>query len=363
MDNITHSLFALTLGRTRLGQAGRGSTAALLIASNIPDIDAVALLRGGASYVEWHRGPTHGALSVVALGLPAAGLAWLWTRGQARYARRPLEPAATLPALAAVSMIGVLFHLLMDFPTAYGTRLLSPFDWHWYSVDWMPIIDIYLLAALLFGLVLAGRHPETRRRGAMAALIFMTGNYVVRAAAHHEALALAPNLLGALPERCDARQPAGMAPEHWPLAAAAPVEGREPPCLVEIAAIPTFLTPTTWRMITRLSSGYEVRDLDLLDALPGSAPARRVRLFFPNEWTPPVRMAAETPLGQLFLGFSRFPAARASVDDSGAATVRMSDMRFVGGPLRLERRPEREPFSALIRFDAAGRVVEQRFDP
>ena len=33
MDNLTHSLFALTLARTELGRAGRGTTAALLVAS------------------------------------------------------------------------------------------------------------------------------------------------------------------------------------------------------------------------------------------------------------------------------------------------------------------------------------------
>ena len=55
--------------------------------------------------------------------------------------------------LIAVSIVGVLLHVLMDLPTSYGTRLLSPFDWHWFAVDWMPIIDIYLLMALVIGLL------------------------------------------------------------------------------------------------------------------------------------------------------------------------------------------------------------------
>ena len=37
-------------------------------------------------------------------------------------------------------MIAVLLHVLMDLPTSYGTRVLSPFDWRC-LVDWMPIID------------------------------------------------------------------------------------------------------------------------------------------------------------------------------------------------------------------------------
>src|SRR4051794_20065708 len=50
MDNVTHTLFALTLARTPLGRAGRGTTAALVLASNAPDIDIVATIGGAASY-------------------------------------------------------------------------------------------------------------------------------------------------------------------------------------------------------------------------------------------------------------------------------------------------------------------------
>ena len=33
--------------------------------------------------------------------------------------------------LVVAGSIGVLMHVLMDLPTPYGTRLLSPLDWHW----------------------------------------------------------------------------------------------------------------------------------------------------------------------------------------------------------------------------------------
>src|SRR5438445_9794131 len=72
MDNATHTLFALTLARTPLGRAGRGTTTALVLASNAPDVDFVmsfvTTARGSASYLQWHRGPTHGLLGVLALG-------------------------------------------------------------------------------------------------------------------------------------------------------------------------------------------------------------------------------------------------------------------------------------------------------
>src|SRR5207244_10822516 len=71
MDNLTHTLFALTLARTPLGRAGRGTTTALVLASNAPDVDFVmsfvTTARGSASYLQWHRGPTHGLIGVLAL--------------------------------------------------------------------------------------------------------------------------------------------------------------------------------------------------------------------------------------------------------------------------------------------------------
>src|SRR5947209_19292924 len=77
MDNVTHSLFAATLARTPLGRAGRGTLPALLLSSNAPDIDIVSAARGGTlTYLEWHRGVTHGPLGIVLLGAASGGLVW-----------------------------------------------------------------------------------------------------------------------------------------------------------------------------------------------------------------------------------------------------------------------------------------------
>ena len=84
-------------------------------------------------------------------------------------------------------------------------------------------------------------------------------------------------------------------------------------------------------------------------------------LRYPNVWTPAVTEAAATRLGQTFLGFSRFPAARSAVDSHGVTTVRWTDMRFVGGvdDARTARAAGR-PFTATVRFAADGHILEQR---
>src|SRR4029077_18363874 len=144
------------------------------------------------AYLRWHRGPTHGPLGIVALGLLVATIVRL---GVPLLDKSPDEEGvATWPMLAAVSVIGVLCHVLMDFPTSYGSRLLSPFDWHWFAVDWMPIVDVYLLFGLGAGLLFGSMSQPARRRNAAIALALMAANYGIRGVAHHQALLTAPRI-------------------------------------------------------------------------------------------------------------------------------------------------------------------------
>jgi len=363
LDNVTHTLFAATLARTPLGSAGRGTTAALVIASNIPDIDIVSAAGGTAGYLRWHRGPTHGPLGIVALGLLTAAIVWSWMRWSGRADAGRAN--ASFGMLAVVSTIGVLLHILMDLPTSYGTRLFSPFDWHWYALDWLPIIDIYLLAALAAGLIFGRRTADGRRRNAALVLALMAANYGARGIAHHQALTLAPRLFGpTLPPSCDSAPPAGIV-DRWPRDAppTPPPPGKR--CLVEIAAMPTFTTPFEWRIIAEMSNAYEVHAVDLLDARFRQPPLVseafwRQTIRYPNIWTPPVERAAATRLGRVFLGFSRFPAARSFVDANGVATVRWTDMRFAAGLVAIEQPIRRAtPFSAVVRIGADGRVLDE----
>ena len=58
-----------------------------------PDIDIVTLARGSASYLKWHRGPTHGPLGIIGLGLVTATLVWVGQRAYDRW-RAPRDAAS-----------------------------------------------------------------------------------------------------------------------------------------------------------------------------------------------------------------------------------------------------------------------------
>jgi membrane-bound metal-dependent hydrolase YbcI (DUF457 family) len=361
VDNLTHSLFAATLARTRLERIGRGTTAALLIASNAPDLDVLATTRGGGlAYLQWHRGPTHGPLGVVGLGVATAAVVWAGRALLDRRRGRNGDGNATFTGLAAVSMLAVLLHLLMDFPTSYGTRLLSPFDWHWYTTDLIPIVDIYLLAVLIATLLLGRRSPVARRRNAAIAIFFMAANYGARAMLHHEAMASAPIAFGALPPVCDARAehpgPVDSWPRDW---TTTPPPGAAGACLVEVAAMPDFISPFQWRLIARYSNRYEVRDVDLLDPPGKGAGRRRPPRRFPDVWPPSALEAARARTAAIFLGFARFPALRVTREGGATTRVRWMDLRF-GIPERNADPRASGLFSATVDLGPNGDIVAQR---
>ena len=263
-------------------------------------------------------------------------------------------------------MIAVVFHVLLDLPTSYGLRPLSPFDWHWYALDWMPIIDIYLLLILVAANLGFGRpSASAKRRNAAIVLVMMAANYGLRGAAHHQALALAPRLLGpTMPQPCDGAPAPARLLDSWPRPAITPpATGKR--CLVEIAAMPAFVSPFSWRIIAQMSNAYEIYEVNLLDRRFSDSDSMRNAFWrqsrrYPNVWTPAVGRAAVTDVGRVFLGFARFPAARSVVDAQGSTIVRWTDVRFVVGMISLDQPgPGPDLFTATVRIGADGQILQE----
>jgi inner membrane protein len=110
----------------------------------LPDIDT---LFGGddLTYIQTHRGITHSIA-----GVAAAGLVVAWVAGR-------LGVRGSYAGRYAISVGGMLFHILFDVLTSYGTQIFAPFTDYRAAVDVLFIIDPYMTGILLLGLVLGWR--------------------------------------------------------------------------------------------------------------------------------------------------------------------------------------------------------------
>ena len=124
MDNLTHSLVGAILGQMGLKRKTGLAMPTLIIAANIPDIDAVAVLLGGHQHLAIRRGITHGPIAMVLLPL-LLWAAMLWF--DAWQTRRGKRPEKRLPVhkvwLLALAYVGCLSHPLFDWFNSYGIRL------------------------------------------------------------------------------------------------------------------------------------------------------------------------------------------------------------------------------------------------
>ncbi len=156
MDNLTHSLAGAILGQMGLKTKTGLAMPTLIIAANLPDIDAVAVLMDGHQHLALRRGLTHGPIAMVLLPvvLWAAMLAWdKW---------RPSEKRLTVHKgwLLALAYICTISHPALDWLNSYGVRLLEPFSSQWFYGDSIFIIDIWIWAALIAGVWMSRRREK-----------------------------------------------------------------------------------------------------------------------------------------------------------------------------------------------------------
>lgn len=305
MDNLCHSLVGLALAEAGLRRRTRHATATLVVAANLPDVDALLYFAGDSTLsLAGRRGWTHGVLALVLLPiLLAAAVAW-WDAVRRRRVRRAGR-SAPLPAtwrdLALVAAVGVWSHSLLDWLNSYGVRLLMPFSGEWFYGDGVFIIDPWLWLALAVGALASWRrwrdprasNPGRPARVALAACAAYVTLLVASAAAGRHVV-----------ER---------------LAAAA---GSRPARRVMVGPVP--LTPLRRDVVRDLGDGYEVGTLhwlprpryEALGQLASNAPPSLARA------------AASTPRGRAFLTWSRFPYFTASPEPPGR--VRIADARYEG---------------------------------
>lgn len=165
MDNLTHSLVGALLGQMGLKKRTGLGIPTLILAANLPDIDAACLFwLDGVEHLGFRRGITHGPIAMLLLPILLWAAMLAFDRWQTKRGRRP---AGRLPIdkgwLLALAYIGCLSHPALDWLNNYGIRLLEPFSSEWFYGDSIFIIDLWIWIALAASLWLSFRRE---RRGA-----------------------------------------------------------------------------------------------------------------------------------------------------------------------------------------------------
>jgi len=291
MDPVCHTLLGGALAATGLRDRTRFGMATLLIAANLPDIDAIAHFAGETASYEFRRGVTHGLPALIVLPLLLA----LAMAGLARLRQgRGTGPPVNHRWLLALSFIGVASHPLLDWTNNYGMRWLMPFVDRWFYGDTLFIIDLVMYALLGAGLV-ASRVVDRRalppaKRPAVIALAAVT-------------LYIALNFAITQFAESTVRQ-------AW---------AGDPP--LRFMASPVPLTPFTREIVLDYPGEYRFASFRLF----GTPRLERDRQVLPKGPPEALVRAAKTDDGRAFLHWARFPYAVTG----GPGGIRIADARYV----------------------------------
>lgn len=181
------------LGQMGLKRKSGLAMPTLIIAANIPDIDATCTIWGTLS-LEMRRGLTHGPIAMLLLPLLLTGAMIAFDRWRRRRRSDAYMPVS-VGWLLALAYIGTLSHPAMDWFNSYGIRLLEPFSSRWFYGDTLFIIDVWLWALLIGGFLLSrGQERRGRRDWNRASIVtfvaacgYIFGNGLITGHAEREA--------------------------------------------------------------------------------------------------------------------------------------------------------------------------------
>jgi inner membrane protein len=324
LDNLTHSLVGLFLGRMGLRKLTPNGLGVAILAANAPDFDVISWFWGREEWLRWHRNFTHALL-----GLPLMALVTILI---IRVAGR--KPIRWWPAFLLAS-IGIASHIILDLTNVYGVRLLLPFSGQWFHWDTTPVLDLTIWAMLLvcaFAPMLArlvsseigARRSSTGAGWAMIALLALGAYDYARTVFHERAV----NLMASRIWNGLAARRAGAFPQANPL---------------------------LWTGIVELSNAYVTVPIDLR---AGFHPLDGVT-FYKATRGPAAIAAMETRAFEAMQQFVQYPlwivepGADPLPDGTSATRVVLMDLRF-GSPA--------EPgFNATAMVDDRNRVLESFF--
>jgi inner membrane protein len=169
MDSVTQLVFGSTIGHAIGGKVlGRKAIIWGAIVGTLPDLDVVlSPVLNEIEELILHRGHTH-SIFWQALIAPVIALLIASIHRQLKHYWRWFF----------IVLLGFWTHSVVDWFTAYGTRLLIPFDSHPYSLGNLFIVDPFFTAPLLLAFVI-GLFKPNKRNLAIIALVLSSSYAIV----------------------------------------------------------------------------------------------------------------------------------------------------------------------------------------
>jgi inner membrane protein len=299
MDNLTHTLYGITMSKAGLDRISPRATVALVLGANLPDIDLITLWGGSVTYLKYHRGITHSVLGVLIeaallAGIILLGEQWLTKARRTQYSR-----------LYLLSLAGLLSHLLLDYTNSYGIRPFLPMSAGWFAGDLVFIIDPWMLLLLSIGLIAPflsnltyreiGAIPAGYRMSALCSLGLVLIFWCAKSISHH-------SVIRELKSRPDST------------------------ALLQVHAFPQFLNPLAWYGIVETPQAYHL-STNGWSPLQNEFERRRVRTFQKSEDRTVLDAALKGDSSQIFMNFARCPLVQVS-STPGGYQLQARDLRF-----------------------------------
>jgi inner membrane protein len=331
MDTTTHGLAGYVIAKTGIGRdTGKWGTIAGVSAAVFPDVDLILGFLGTELSLRYHRGLMNSVFLVIPFSLL---LAWIFVR---------MSKLRRFWTFFLIALVEIVAHTFLDLATSYGTMILSPLSDERFSLDWLFIVDFYLV--LTFLLPMIALHIWKGRNGFLARIsVLLACLYVALCALNHSwALSLTKDYVrerGILATEV-ASLPQPLSPFRW--SNFIHTEDRIYQAFVNLIGIDGTDTTAGQTALGRLRARYH--------------PISKVRYteFEKFDSSPWVQRALNLEGVKAFYWFARFPVARHSTSEDGAHRVEFFDLRF--GMIRGIR-----PFLYVVDFDREGRVVSQGF--
>jgi membrane-bound metal-dependent hydrolase YbcI (DUF457 family) len=201
VDPATHALTSFALVRGFFPRRPWWFVLGVVLAGVFADVDLASALFGPGAYLSARHAGTHSILGTVALIL-GVGVLYYTLRpenGPHQNAASTSGDGIAMFLIAATQAAGL--HVLMDACTSAGVALLWPWRETRFAWDYLPGVDLWVLALLLTGILLpelfrlVGSEIGTKdttprgRNGAIAAVVLLLIYVAARATLHGNAVA------------------------------------------------------------------------------------------------------------------------------------------------------------------------------